>query len=202
MPVHVTRFEGPASRTHPTVWCAATLCLVLCLLIVIGGLVLVVVYLVFRPRCPLFDLNSVTLNVASLDTGYQLDADFTLAANFTNPNKKADFDFSNMYLDLYFEKTLIATQNIQPFSAVKGQSKFLDFHMITSQVRLSLNQTLVFRNQIKNNRIMFMIKAVFRARSLGRPFKYEYWLHGYCGIVVSSPPAWVLRQKNCMTRCK
>ncbi|KAK8516685.1 hypothetical protein V6N13_080784 [Hibiscus sabdariffa] len=194
------RYHSPDLRTHPTTWCAATLVLILLLIIVVVSLVLVVVYFGFRPRSPVFDLNSVTLNAASVDMDYQLNANFTLVANFTNPNRKASFNFSRTYLDLYFEKTLIATQNIEPFSAVKGQSMFPVVHMIASQVRLSLNRTLVFRNQIKNNRIIFTIKGVFRARSeLGTLMRYEYWLHGYCGIVVSSPPTWVLREKHCMT---
>ncbi|MFQ6660935.1 hypothetical protein Gotur_029269 [Gossypium turneri] len=166
-----------------------------------SGLLVLVVYLIFRPHRPLFDLNGFTLNAATLDTGYLLDADVTLLVNFTNPNKKVSIDFNHLSLDLYFDETLIATQYIEPFSAAKRQTMFASIHMIASQVSLSMKEALLFENQIKNNQVLFSVKGAFRARSkLGGFMKYSYWLHSYCGIIVSSPPTGVLREKICRTK--
>ncbi|MBA0613675.1 hypothetical protein Godav_014059, partial [Gossypium davidsonii] len=121
--------------------------------------------------------------------GYLLNADLTVLANFTNPNKKVSVDFSYLYLDLYFENTLIATQYIEPFSATRGQSIFANIHMVSSQVKLSMKESMLLQKQIQNNRVIFTVKGMFRARSnLGSFLKYSYWLHGQCGIMLSSPP--------------
>ncbi|MBA0784621.1 hypothetical protein Gotri_000036 [Gossypium trilobum] len=110
--------------------------------------------------------------------GYLLNADLTVLANFTNPNKKVSVDFSYLYLDLYFENTLIATQYIEPFSATRGQSIFANIHMVSSQVKLSMKESMLLQKQIQNNRVIFTVKGMFRARSnLGSFLKYSYWLH-------------------------
>ncbi|XVF02585.1 hypothetical protein REPUB_Repub04eG0187300 [Reevesia pubescens] len=198
---HSRLFLPQDRRTKPHTWFAAAFCIIFWLVIIIGGLIVLIVYLVFRPRSPRFDVNSVTLNAAYLDMGYLLNADLSVLANFTNPNKKVSVDFSYMYLRLYFENTLIATQYIEPFSAARGQSMFANIQMVTSQVRLSLKETLLLQKQIENNRVIFTVNGVFRARSnLGGFLKYSYWLHGHCSIMVSSPPTGVLRDKRCRTK--
>ncbi|XP_022724995.1 NDR1/HIN1-like protein 6 [Durio zibethinus] len=187
--------------TKPLTWFAAAFCIIFWLVIIIGGLIVLIVYLVFRPRSPHFDVNSVSLNAAYLDMRYLLNADLSVLANFTNPNMKVSVDFSYMYLDLYFENSMIATQYIEPFSAARGLSMIANIHMVTSQVRLSLKETLLLQKQIENNRVMFTVKGKFRARyNLGGFLKYSYWLHGHCSLMVSSPPNGVLRAKRCNTK--
>ncbi|XVE85183.1 hypothetical protein DITRI_Ditri17bG0071200 [Diplodiscus trichospermus] len=198
---HSSLFLPQDRPTKPLTWFAAAFCIIFWLVIIIGGVIILIVYLVFRPSSPRFDVNSVTLNAAYLDMGYLLNADVSVLANFTNPNKKVNVDFSYMYLDLYFQNTLIATQYIEPFSAARGQSMFADIHMVTSQVRLSMKETLLLQKQIENNRVMLTVKGVFRARSnLGGLLRYSYWLHGHCSIMLSSPPNGVLRDKRCKTK--
>ncbi|PPE01269.1 hypothetical protein GOBAR_DD01697 [Gossypium barbadense] len=188
-------------RTKPQTWFGAVFCIIFWLVIIIGGIIVLIVYLVFRPRSPHFDVISVTWNAAYLDMGYLLNADLTVLANFTNPNKKVSVDFSYLYLDLYFENTLIATQYIEPFSATRGQSIFANIHMVSSQVKLSMKESMLLQKQIQNNRVIFTVKGMFRARSnLGSFLKYSYWLHGQCGIMLSSPPTGVLRDKKCKTK--
>ncbi|KAK9027744.1 hypothetical protein V6N11_067567 [Hibiscus sabdariffa] len=194
---HSRLFLPQDRQTKAHTWFAAAFCIIFWLIIIIGGVIVLIVYLVFRPRIPHFDVNSVTLNAAYLDMGYLLNADLTVLANFTNPNKKVSVDFSYMYLDLFFENTLIATQYIEPFSAARGQSRFANIHMVSSQVKLSMKESMLLQKQMENNRVIFTVKGMFRARSnLGSLLKYSYWLHGQCGILVSSPPTGVLRDKS------
>ncbi|KAG4912681.1 hypothetical protein JHK82_053271 [Glycine max] len=82
-----------------------------------------IVCLVFRPQSPHFDVFSVTLNAAYLDLGYLLNADLTMLANFTNPNKKVHVDFSSVIIYLYYGSTLIATQYVETFNAARLQSR-------------------------------------------------------------------------------
>ncbi|GLT74606.1 hypothetical protein SLA2020_463940 [Shorea laevis] len=183
------------------IWFGAVLCAIFWIVIILGGLVVLIVYLVFRPKSPWFNVSNVNLNAAYLDMGYLLNADLVLLVNFTNPNHKVSVDFSSMYLDLYFENTVIATQYVQPFSAPRSKSMLATIHMMSSQVPLAIKESLLLQQQIQNSNVTFDLRGKFRARSnFGSLMRYSYWLHGLCRVIVSSPPTGVLRGKKCITK--
>jgi hypothetical protein len=95
-------------RTKPITWLGAVFCTIFYIVIFIGGPTVLVVYLVYRSRSPRFDVSSATS--ASIDAGSQLDADLSVLANQTNPNRKVSVDFSYLIIDLYYGSTLIASQ--------------------------------------------------------------------------------------------
>ncbi|GKV14623.1 hypothetical protein SLEP1_g25466 [Rubroshorea leprosula] len=192
---------GRDRRTKLPIWFGAVFCAIFWIVIILGGLVVLIVYLVFRPKSPWFDVSNVNLNAAYLDMGYLLNADLVLLVNFTNPNHKVSVDFSSMYLDLYFENTMIATQYVQPFSAPRSRSMLATIHMMSSQVPLAIKESLLLQQQIQNSNVTFDLKGKFRARSnFGSLIRYSYWLHGLCRVIVSSPPTGVLRGKKCITK--
>jgi hypothetical protein len=133
--------------------------------------------------------------------GYMLNADVTMLANFTNPNKKVRVDFSYMYIDLYYGSTLIATQYVPPFSAAKARSKFAYIHLVTSQVGIPLTAAQRLKKQIEGNAVTFQVKGYFRARSnLGRLLRYSYLLHTHCTILMAGPPTGALIRSECKTK--
>nr|GMD29243.1 NDR1/HIN1-like protein 26 [Ipomoea batatas] len=88
----------------------------------------------FWPRNPKFNISSATLNATTfLDMRYLLNADLTLLANFTNPNNKGKAEFHYAIVDLYHDKSPIASTYIQQFSMVNHEYKFEDVHLVTSQ---------------------------------------------------------------------
>ncbi|KAJ6313469.1 hypothetical protein OIU77_014879 [Salix suchowensis] len=140
-------------------------------------------------------------NCACSLPGSLLNADLSVLANFTNPNKKVSVDFSYMVIDLYYGSTLIATQYIEPFSAERAESRFVNVHMVTSQVRLPVLESERLQEQISKNGAIFAVKGVFRVRSkLGTLLKYSYRLYGHCTIMVTAPPDGVLRATKCRTK--
>ncbi|KAF9673404.1 hypothetical protein SADUNF_Sadunf10G0020700 [Salix dunnii] len=212
-PGHPRRAPGPGAGqahfsglpkpggTKPIIWLGAVFCAILWIVIFLGGLIVLVVYLVYRPRSPRFDVSSATLNTAYIDAGSLLNADLSVLANFTNPNKKVNVDFSYMVIDLYYGSTLIATQYIEPFSAERAESRFVNVHMVTSQVRLPVLESERLQEQISKNGAIFAVKGVFRVRSkLGTLLKYSYRLYGHCTILVTAPPDGVLRATKCRTK--
>ncbi|KAJ7956757.1 Late embryogenesis abundant protein [Quillaja saponaria] len=194
--------RGPKpQKTKPYTWLGAIFCVIFWLIIILGGLIVLIIYLVFRPKSPHFNVSSATLNAAYLDMGYLLNADLTVLANITNPNRKVKVDFSSMFIDLYYGSTLIATQYIPPFSASKAQSKFADIHMVTSQVSLPLKESQQLRKQMQSNGVLFDVKGRFRARSsFGSILRYSYWLYGHCSIKLTGPPDGVLVESKCRTK--
>lgn len=188
-------------QTNPFMWFGAVFCAIFWVLVIVGGLVVLIVYLIFRPKSPRFDVATANLNAAYLDMGYLLNADVNLLANFTNPNKKVSVDFSSMILYLYYGNTLIATQFIAPFSASKDETMLINIHMVTSQVRLPILERQRLQKQLETNGIKLEVKGIFRARSnFGTLLRYSYWLHSYCSLYVGGPPSGVLMRSNCRTK--
>ncbi|XP_048427669.1 NDR1/HIN1-like protein 13 [Pyrus x bretschneideri] len=188
-------------KTNFFAWSGAICCAIFWVLIILTGLVVLIVYLVFRPRTPKFDVSSATLNAAYLDMGYLLNADVTVLANFTNPNKKVSVDFSNLIIDLYYGNTRVATQYIEPFSASRRQSMFANVHMVASQVRLGVLESIRLKKEMEIDRARFEVKGYFRARAnFGKILRYSYWLHGDCQVVLTRPPDGVLVTRKCKTK--
>ncbi|XAR48121.1 hypothetical protein NMG60_11030838 [Bertholletia excelsa] len=198
----VAGLRGPAPRKTPAhAWLIAACCTLFWVIVILGGLIVLIVYLVFRPRSPRFDLTSASLNAAYLDMGYLLNADMTLLTNFTNPSKKATVVFRSMVLGLYFENSLIATTYVEPFSAMRGQSEFRNVHLVSSQVWLPMGQRQRLQRQIEGNRVRFEVRTVLRTTSdLGGLLKYSYTLYGHCIIEVTGPPSGVLIGRKCRTK--
>ncbi|XP_012085877.2 uncharacterized protein LOC105644982 [Jatropha curcas] len=193
--------RAPApQKTRPITWLGAALCAIFWIVIFLGGLIVLIVYLVYRPRNPRFEVSSVTLNAAYIDADALLNADISLLANFTNPNKKVSVDFNHMIIDLYYGNTLIATQYIESFSTPKTESRFANIHMISSQVRLPLGDSVQLQNQISKNGVIFDVKGSFKVRSNLGIFRYSYRLYGHCKIMVTAPPSGVLRATRCTTK--
>ncbi|KAM7269273.1 hypothetical protein ACFE04_024770 [Oxalis oulophora] len=188
-------------KTKCITWCAALICAIFWILVILGGLIVLIIYLVFRPRSPRFDVSSATLNAAYLDMGILLNADLRVLANFTNPNKRVSVEFSYVTLDLNFGNVLIATQYVKPFKAARAQSLFADVHMVTSQVRLSPQASELLKRQMANNRVHFEVRGIFHARStLGNFLGYSYKLYSICNIELTGPPTGVLRSSKCRTK--
>lgn len=190
----------PGSRkTKPLAWLIAALCTLFWIIVIVGGLAILIIYLIFRPHLPKFDISSATLNAAYLDMG-KLNADFTILGNFTNPNKKVNVDFHYVVLDLYQNQALLARRYLDPFTTMKRHSRFVDIHMIVSQVPLTLHHSQDLRRQMANGRAMFDVKGVIRARSNLGFLRYSYWLYSHCTITVTGPPTGVMIAKTCTTK--
>ncbi|XP_051121975.1 NDR1/HIN1-like protein 12 [Andrographis paniculata] len=190
-----------AGRTTPIAWLVAAFCALFWLIVIIGGLIILIVYLFFRPRNPRFDISTATLNAAYLDQGYLLNADVTLLVNFTNPNTKVNIDFTYVVLDIFYDRRIIATGYIDPFSVHRRESRFADVHMVASQVTLSMGLSMELQRQIAAGRVNFEVRGLFKTRSrFGSFFRYTYWLYARCQIAVAGPPTGVLIGKRCITK--
>ncbi|XP_009783545.1 uncharacterized protein At1g08160 [Nicotiana sylvestris] len=188
-------------KTQPFTWLVAGFCALFWVMVIVAGLAILIIYLVFRPRNPKFDITSATLNAAYLDMGYLLNADVTILANFTNPNKRGRVDFHYAILDLYHGGNLLASSYIDPFSTMSHESRFQDVHLVSSQVRLPLEHSQQLKKEVESGRVKFEVKGLFRARSnLGSFLQYSYWLYSQCTIVVTSPPTGVLIGRKCVTK--
>uniref|UniRef100_A0A7N0VJF9 Late embryogenesis abundant protein LEA-2 subgroup domain-containing protein n=1 Tax=Kalanchoe fedtschenkoi TaxID=63787 RepID=A0A7N0VJF9_KALFE len=197
---HGLRVPHPR-RTRPVTWFVAFFCAIFWLIIFLGGLIVLVIYFIYRPHSPQYELSQVALNAAYLDTGNLLNADVRLLANFTNINKKVKVEFKDMIMNLYYGKTLIATQYIKPFAETRREHVLLDIHMVSSQVQLPLEDSRRLARQLFNNRVSLQVRGYFRTRyNLGSLLRYTYTLYSNCRVNVTGPPNGVLVGKSCRTK--
>ncbi|KAK1406072.1 hypothetical protein QVD17_35592 [Tagetes erecta] len=191
----------PPRKTKGLTWLVAICCVLFWIIVILGGLILLIVYLAYRPRYPKFDITSASLNAAYLDLGYLYNGDLTLLANFTNPNKKVSVEFRYMVINLYFEGTLIGARYVEPLSVSPKGYRLRDVHLVSSQVPFSRTHVAHLNEQMRLGRIMFEVKSYLRTTStLGGFFRYSYWLYGHCKFVMSGPPSGIMVVKSCVTK--
>ncbi|XP_004244336.1 uncharacterized protein At1g08160-like [Solanum lycopersicum] len=187
-------------RTNPAVWCAAILCMMFCLLLILFGIGTLVIFLSIKPRNPVFDTSNASLNVIYLDSPKYMNGDFTFIANFTNPNKKLDVRFEHLVIELFFSDSLIATQVVQPFSQRQRETRLVQVHMISSLVYLPPISAFKLQKQVLSNRVVYNIRGTFKVRVNIGLIHYSYWLHGRCQLEMTGPPTGALITHSCRTK--
>ncbi|KNA03847.1 hypothetical protein SOVF_205210 [Spinacia oleracea] len=187
-------------RTHPLVWCSAVLCLVFCLLVIFLGITTLIIFLVVKPKYPSFDVPNASLNVIYFDSPENFNGDFTLLANFTNPNRKITIKFDYLNVQLYFIDRLIATRALAPFSQRPGQARLEIIHLISSLVYLPPNPAVELQRQVQSNRVSYNIRGTFRVRAKVGIARFSYWLYARCQLQMTSPPSGILVARNCITK--
>ncbi|XP_060187197.1 uncharacterized protein LOC132616659 isoform X1 [Lycium barbarum] len=191
---------GIRRRTNPAVWCAAILCMMFSLLLIIFGIVTLVIFLSIKPRSPVFDTSNASLSVIYLDSPKYMNGDFTFIANFTNPNRKLDVRIEHLDIELYFSDSLIATQVLQPFTQRQRETRLVKVHMISSLVYLPPISAYKLQKQVLSNRVVYNIRGTFKVRVKIGLIHYSYWLHGRCQLEMTSPPAGALITHSCRTK--
>ncbi|XP_076912994.1 uncharacterized protein At1g08160-like [Bidens hawaiensis] len=187
-------------RTDPAIWCCAIVCLIFSILIILFGITTLIIFLVIKPKNPVFDTNHANLNVIYIDSPGNFNGDFTFTANFTNPNRKLNVRFEYAALELYFENSVIAKQTIKPFSQRQRETGTVQLHFISSLVSLPMNHVMELRRQVQSNKVMYIVKGRFRVRVSFGLIHFTYWLRSQCELQMSSPPSGNLMARRCTTR--
>ncbi|KAF6153847.1 hypothetical protein GIB67_001080 [Kingdonia uniflora] len=190
----------PIRRTNPAIWICAVLCVIFSIFLILAGIATLVIFLVIKPKHPLFETTSASLNSIYLDSVEYLNCDFTILANFSNPNRKLDVRFEYVDIELYFYDSLIATQSIQPFTQRPGEARLGSVHLISSLVYLPLNLSMQLQKQVQSNSVRYNIRGTFRVRARLGVAHFSYWLYGRCQVEMSSPPNGVLVARSCRTK--
>ncbi|KAF7816016.1 NDR1/HIN1-like protein 10 [Senna tora] len=187
-------------RTNPIIWCTAILCLIFSLILIIFGVSTLIIFLTIKPRNPIFDIPNANLNVIYFDSPQYFNGDFTLLANFSNPNRKIDVRFELLGIDLFFSDRLISTQAIQPFTERRGESRLESVKFISSLVFLPQDLSVKLQKQVQSNRIDYNLKGTFKVRVSIGLIHFSFWMHSRCQIEMTGPPTGVLVARKCITK--
>lgn len=194
-------FKHPQPRrTNPVIWCGAILCLIFSLVLIILGIATLIIYLVIKPRNPVFDIPNANLNSIYFDSPEYFNGDLTFLANFSNPNQKIDVRFEYVEIELYFSDRLIGTQALQPFTQRSRETRLESVHIISSLVYLPQNLAVELQKQVQSNKVNYNIRGTFKVRANMGLLHYSYWLHGRCEIEMTGPPTGVIVARSCRTK--
>ncbi|KAG6469237.1 NDR1/HIN1-like protein 13 [Zingiber officinale] len=198
-PLHTGKSQllPPERRTGPLIWCAAVVCVVLTLLLILAGIVTLIVFFVIRPRSPSIDLTTASLNSIYLDSPTYLNGDVAFLANFSNPNHKIDVVFKSLGLELYFRDRLIAVQALRPFALRTGESRLEAVRMITSEVLLPAELAEELQKQVRENSVVYSVRGSFKVRARFGAGHYSYWIYNRCDVKITAPPNGVLVARRC-----
>ncbi|XP_015948280.1 NDR1/HIN1-like protein 10 [Arachis duranensis] len=187
-------------RTNPIIWFTAVLCLIFSLVLIFFGIATLIIFLIIKPRTPIFDIPNANLNLVYFDSPNYINGDFTLLANFTNPNKKINVLFESLDVELFFSERLISAQSIEPFAQRRRESKLQSVNFISSLVFLPQDIGVKLQKQVQNNRVIYNVKGTFRVKITIGLIHVSYWLHSRCQIEMTGPPTGVLVARNCITK--
>lgn len=206
-PLDIKRPRKPSVLHHPRprqtnilIWCCATLCLIFSLILIFFGIATLIIFLVIRPRTPVFDTPNANLSTIYFDSPEYFNGDFTFLANFSNPNRKIGARFEFLEIELYFFNRLISTQIVQPFSQQPREQRLESVHMISSLVFMPQDHAVELRKQVQNNRINYNIRASFKVKATLGVIHFSYWLHSRCQLEMTGPPTGVLVAHRCQTK--
>ena len=194
-------FKHPRPRrTNLVIWCGAILCLIFSLVLIVFGIATLIIYLVVKPRNPVFDIPNANLNSIYFDSPEYFNGDLTFLANFSNPNHELDVRFEHVDIELYFSDRLVGTQALQPFTQRSRETRLESVHIISSLVYLPQNLAVELQKQVQSNKVNYNIRGTFKVRANMGLLHYSYWLHGRCEIEMTGPPTGVIVARSCRTK--
>ncbi|XP_039002106.1 uncharacterized protein LOC120128495 [Hibiscus syriacus] len=169
-----SKFSTSRERaTNPLVWCAAIICTVLTIAVIIAGIVTFIGYLVIHPRVPYVSVIDGHLDRMQLDYAGILEIQVTILIRAKNGNKKAHASFSDSSYGLGLKGEAVARLVAPPFEVGKNSSVDFNYVVPSSPIPLGPEQAEYVDAGLKNDRIIFDLKGGTRVR----------WRIGHLGSV-------------------
>lgn len=186
-------------KTKPIIWFAAILCFIFSLLLIFFGIATLILYLSMKPRNPTFDIPNASLNVVYFDSPQYLNGEFTLLANFSNPNRRIGVRFESLNIELFYSDRLVSSQTIKPFTQRPRENRLQSVNLISSLVFLPQDVGVKLQRQVENNRVNYNARGTFKVRFNMGLIHLSYWLHSICQMEMTSPPTGILVARQCIT---
>ncbi|GMH09631.1 hypothetical protein Nepgr_011472 [Nepenthes gracilis] len=164
---------GPQKTTHPLIWCAAVICTVFTVVVIITGVIVFVGYLVIRPKVPFVRVISAHLDSFSFYETGMLSTGFTIVIRAQNDNEKAHASFSGFRYALSFHGLDVARLEAMSFDVGKNRSVDMKYSFTSAPVPLDSEHLNEADLSLKENLIAFDLKGSTRAR----------WRIGFLGSV-------------------
>ncbi|GMI95683.1 hypothetical protein like AT5G45320 [Hibiscus trionum] len=160
-----SKFSTSQERaTNPLVWCAAIICTVLTVAVIIAGVVTFIGYLVIHPRVPYVSVIDAHLDRMQLDYAGVLEIQVTILIRARNGNQKAHASFSESTYTLGLNGKVVAQLVASPFEV--GKNSWVDFNYVvpSSPIPLGPEEAEDVDAGLKKDLIIFDLKGGTRVR--------------------------------------
>lgn len=161
MPKHGT---GPQRRTNPLIWCAAIVIGIVSLAVIIVGLIVIITYLIVRPKTPSISISYANLDKIYYDQSGNFASQVTLVIKAQNDNAKVHANFYNVGLVLGFRGLEIAKLVNKAFDVKKNSSVEFTYVVEPRQIILGRMQEDYLQSLFRKGMIEFELKGKARTR--------------------------------------
>ncbi|XP_010056126.2 uncharacterized protein LOC104444190 [Eucalyptus grandis] len=190
-------------RTHPLIWCAAVICVILSLAVIIAGIAVFIGYIVVHPRVPFISVVGANLDIFRIDYGGVLVTQVTIDIKAENDNAKAHASFQKMELILSYDGENIALLRAYPFDVNKKDSMVFHYVVQSSPIPLNPEQSNRAGESLEKNKVTFDLKGTARARwRVGRLGSVKFWCHLDCHLQFHPQNQTYMHFHHCSSRGK
>lgn len=174
---------GPERRTNPLIWCAAIICTLLTIAVIITGMVVFIGYMVIRPKVPQMSVVSAHLDKFSYDMASVLVVKVSIVIKAENDNSKAHANFYETSYTLSFHGVKIAYLNADPFDVPSNKSIDLYYPVESSPIPLKPEDGEIAELFLRRGQVVFDIRGNTRTRwRVGILGSVKFWLHLNCQL--------------------
>ncbi|XVF52217.1 hypothetical protein PTKIN_Ptkin05aG0001400 [Pterospermum kingtungense] len=156
--------SGPERPTNPLVWCAAIICTILTLAVIIAGIVTLVGYLVIHPRVPYVSVVNAHLDRIKIDYAGVLEIQLTIVIRAQNGNEMAHASFTRSAYALNLNGEGVAQLVAPPFEVSKNSSVDFNYVVQSSPIPLGPEEAENVDEALKRDLITFDLKGSARVR--------------------------------------
>lgn len=170
-------------RTSPLVWFAAILCAILAVLVIVAGVVVLSIYLTYRPKTPHIRVGSTHLDGLGYDRSGLLQVLLTIDMEAVNENAKTVAAFSDANFWLEFSRTPLAALRAAAF--VVGENGTLPLHYLVASARAPLDMVGMekMETSLKGGQVEFGLRGQARTRwSVGVFLSMRSWTRLDCKL--------------------
>ncbi|KAK8579007.1 hypothetical protein V6N13_142242 [Hibiscus sabdariffa] len=184
MPRPNPKFSSGRERPTPLwVWCAAIVCTIITLAVIIAGIVTFIGYLVIHPRVPYVSVIDGHLDPLRIDYAGILQIQATLLIRAQNGNEKAHASFSHSNYTLSLNGEDIARLVAPPFQVRKNSSVDFNYLVQSSPIPLGPEQAQDVDLALKRDYITLDLKGSARVRwRVGRLGSVRFLCHLDCHL--------------------
>uniref|UniRef100_A0A1D1YIQ5 3-isopropylmalate dehydrogenase n=1 Tax=Anthurium amnicola TaxID=1678845 RepID=A0A1D1YIQ5_9ARAE len=173
----------PDHRSKLLVWFAVIVCMILVVAIIITGIVVLGVYLAYRPKMPYIRVRDTHLDDLLYDQFGRLDVRMTINIEAVNDNTKADATFSDIAFDLQFARIPIARLRAEPFEVSKNNTFLLPYSVESSPVPLGAEAMEKMDKALKQGTVAFDLGGQAKTRwRVGVFVSIRFWTHLDCTL--------------------
>ncbi|CAN6486298.1 unnamed protein product [Victoria cruziana] len=175
-------------RTSPFIWLIAIICSMIAAAVIIAGVIILFVYVVFKPKVPVLNITYVHLDRLDYSQNQQLGVQMSLVLDAENGNSKAKVTFSDLSMSLNCQGVTIAKLAASRFEVPPNSTNQLRYLVPSSPIPVEDSIAEEIGGELRNNLISFTVDGHARTSwSVGAFHSLRYYTYLSCNLQLFLP---------------